>query len=69
MGGTIPPLPYAFMVYTGQNLPLLLGNITYQDMGFPKWYCWIQVFWGVMLSHWVGGFSLLLTHPQSSLKF
>lgn len=38
MGGTLSPRPYAFMAYTEQNLPLLLGTITLQDLGFPQWY-------------------------------
>ena len=33
MDGTLSPLPYALMAYTGQNLPLLLGTITLQDLG------------------------------------
>jgi len=57
MDGSLSPMPYAFMAYTGQNLPLLLGTITLQDLGFPQCYLWIQVLWDVMLCHCVGSFS------------
>jgi len=36
MGGNLSPPSYAFMAYTGQNLPLLLGTITFKSSGVAK---------------------------------
>jgi hypothetical protein len=59
MRGTLSPPSYTFVAYTGQNLPLMLGTITLQDLELPQWYFSICILWDVILCHWVGSFSIL----------